>query len=164
MWLLACGKNHSLIEGQVWAILMLKVIAGMAPPLLIWQVPNFYKRVREPLVLCLRVVTMVGAFHLPAAHLPQVCKLPAAACSSAWLCQLPTACLPTCLAGSQHAATVCLQVFEVLTWDKIFLNKVSLLAVPMSHCAPGLPSCRLVEDRSHSARSQPFCKWVGKLQ
>ena len=43
------------------------------------------------------------------------------------------------LAGSQYAATVYLQIFEVLTWDKIFLNKVSLLAVPMSSCTPGLP-------------------------
>ena len=59
MWLLACGKNHSLIEGEVWAILMLKVVAGFAPPVLIWQAPNFYKRIREPLVLCLRVLTMV---------------------------------------------------------------------------------------------------------
>ena len=39
---------------------MLKVAAGMAPPVLIWQVPTFYKRVREPLVLSLRVLTMVG--------------------------------------------------------------------------------------------------------
>ena len=61
VWLLACGKYHNLIEGQVWAILMLKVIAGFVPPVLIWQAPTFYKRVREPLVLCLRVVTMVGA-------------------------------------------------------------------------------------------------------
>ena len=85
MWLLACGKNHNVIEGQVWAILMLKVVAGMAPPVLIWQVPTFYKRVREPLVLSLRVLTMVGAalavFCSPAA-LPQMCKL-AASCSSA---------------------------------------------------------------------------------
>ena len=142
VWLLACGKNHNLIEGEVWAILMLKVVAGFVPPVLIWQVPTFYKRVREPLVLCLRVLTMVGtalAASCSPAALGPIVQAPCSFLKQRLAFQLPSACPHTCLAGSQCAATVHLQVFEVLTWDKIFLNKVSLLAVPVSNCMPGLP-------------------------
>ena len=98
MWLLACGKNHNLIEGQVWAILMLKDAAGMAPPLLIWQVPNFYKRVREPLVLCLRVLTMVRS--APAACCSPAALAPSVQAPCSFLQQRLALSAAYCLAGN----------------------------------------------------------------